>query len=107
MAKVMNAAEAVSTYLHDGATVAFGGFVGTAHPEEITLTIEKEFLETGHPKDLSIIYAAGMGDSNDRGLNHLGVEGIVAKVIGGHWGLVPKLQKLALENKIAAYNLPQ
>jgi len=107
MVKVMTASEAVKEYIKDGATITFGGFIGSAHPEEISLTIEQEFLETGKPNNLTLLYCAGMGDGKEKGLNHLGHEGLVSKVIGGHWGLVPKLQKLALENKAAAYNLPQ
>ena len=107
MAKVMAVSDAVREYIKDGATITFGGFIGSAHPEEVSLTIEQEFLTTGKPNNLTLLYCAGMGDGKEKGLNHLGHEGLVSKVIGGHWGLVPKLQKLALENKIAAYNLPQ
>ena len=107
MSKVMSVSEAVKTYIKDGSTITFGGFIGSAHPEEVSLTIEQEFLNTGSPNNLKLLYCAGMGDGKEKGLNHLGHEGLVSTVIGGHWGLVPKLQKLALENKIAAYNLPQ
>ena len=107
MAKIMRAEEAISTFVKDGDTVAFGGFVGSAHAEELSATIQQMYLEKGFPSNLTLIYAAGQGDGKERGLNHLGEEGLVRKVIGGHWNLSPKLQKLALENKMAAYNLPQ
>lgn len=107
MPQVMSAKQAVQTMIKPGDTVAFGGFLGAAHPEEITKTIKEEFLETGRPGDLTVIFAAAQGDSGERGLNHLGEEGIIKKIIGGHFGLVPRIQKLITENKICAYNLPQ
>jgi len=104
--KIVSITQAVDL-IGDGNVVAVGGFLGIGHPEEITSEIEKRYLEKQQPKNLTLVYAAGQGDGKDRGLNHFGHEGLVTKVIGGHWGLSPKLVKLAMDNKIEAYNLPQ
>ena len=104
--KIVPASEAVSA-VKNGDMIATGGFVGIGFAEHLAIALEKRFLESGEPRDLGLIYAAGQGDGKTRGLNHFGHEGMISRVIGGHWGLVPNLQKQAVDNKIIAYNLPQ
>lgn len=100
-------AEYAASIIQDGARIATGGFVGIGVPESILKAVEKRFLTEGSPKMLKLIYAAGQGDGKEKGLNRFGYEGMVDTVIGGHWGLAPKLGKLAFENKVKGYNLPQ
>jgi len=104
--KVVTAKEAVQL-IKSGDVVATGGFVGAGFAEEIAIAVEEYFMMMDHPRDLTLMYAAGQGDGKERGLNHFAHEGLVKRVIGGHWGLAPKLQKLAIENKVLAYNFPQ
>ncbi len=104
--KLVSAADAVAI-VRDGDTLANAGFVGNGTPDELLAALARRFVETGSPKGLALVFAAGQGDGKERGLNRLAHEGLIKRAIGGHWGLVPKLGRLALEDKIEAYNLPQ
>ena len=106
--KIVTAAQAVRL-IRTGDTVATGGFVGIGFAEAIAIALEELHCsdDPHKPSDLTLLFAAGQGDGKKRGLNHLAHEGLVRRAIGGHWGLVPGLQKLAMDNRIEAYNLPQ
>ncbi len=104
--KIVTAAEAAAL-VSDGDTVTTSGFVGIGVPDQLLAALETRFLDTGGPRDLTLFFAAGQGDGADRGLNRLGHEGLLARVIGGHWGLIPKVGQLATNGLIEAYNLPQ
>lgn len=104
--KIVSAAEAAAL-VRDGDVVATSGFVGIGTPEELLLALEQRFTASQAPRDLTLVFAAGQGDGGERGLNHLGHPGLVRRAIGGHWGLIPKVGKMALADQIEAYNLPQ
>ncbi|WP_136441313.1 acyl CoA:acetate/3-ketoacid CoA transferase [Pacificoceanicola onchidii] len=104
--KIVTAADAAAL-IKDGDTVTTSGFVGIGVPDQLLMAIEARFVETGAPRDLTLFFAAGQGDGKERGLNRLGHDGLLKRVIGGHWGLIPKVAALAVAGKIEGWNLPQ
>jgi propionate CoA-transferase len=103
--KVMSVDEAIGI-IPDGATVGCAGFGGAGHPEALTAGIEARFLADNRPRDLTLVFAAGQGDGEGRGLDHLAHGGLIRRVIGGHFGLTPRLGKLIVEGDVEAYSFP-
>lgn len=99
-------AQEAAEMIRDEAVIATIGMTLVSASESILKAIETRFLETGHPNRLTLVHSCGQSD-RDRGIQHFAHEGMLAKIIGGHWGLQPKIMKLIAENKILAYNLPQ
>jgi propionate CoA-transferase len=104
--KVIPVEDAVSV-VHDGDVIATSGYGGHGMPEGLIVALEKRFLETGSPKGLTLVHATGQGDGAEKGLNHLAHEGLIARVIGGYFGLTPRMVRLIQEERIEAYNLPE
>ena len=99
--------EEATALVPDGATVGLvGGGGGLMEPTLLHEHVEKRFLSTGKPNGLTCVHALGIGDRESRGMNRFAHEGMVRRVIGGHWVWSPRMQQLADENKIEAYALP-
>jgi propionate CoA-transferase len=100
-------ADAAAGLLRDGMTVCASGLGGCCHPEAVTSAIERRFVETAAPRNLTIVFAASIGDRKTRGMGHFGIEGLVGRVIAGGWRGAPRLGELALAEKIEAHCWPQ
>lgn len=104
--KIITAAEA-AMMVKDSDTVATSGFVGSGCPESLTRALEKRFLETGSPRDLTYFYAAAQGNRDGRGADHFAHKDMTRRVIAGHYNTAPALGKCILNNEMEGYNLPQ
>ncbi|MEG2189338.1 MAG: CoA-transferase, partial [Christensenella sp.] len=90
----------------DGSTLCTIGMTLVSASETILKEIENRFTEDGHPRNLTYLHTCGQADRSC-GMQHLAHEGLVSRVIGGHWGLSPKWMELISGNKVEAFNLPQ
>ncbi len=98
--------EEAAAMIKDDSTIATIGMTLVSASETILKAIEKRFLETGSPNHLTLVHSCGQSD-RDRGIQHFAHEGMLHRIIGGHWGLQPRMMKLIAENKILAYCIPQ
>ncbi len=104
--KFMSAQDAVAM-IRDGDTVCvIGGGGGLVEASCLFSAVEKRFLDSQHPRDLTVIHSLGVGDRKTRGMNCFAHEGMVKRVIGGHWVWSPRMQEMARDEKIEAYVLP-
>jgi propionate CoA-transferase len=90
----------------DGATVANDGFTLLGVAEEVFEAIERRFLATGSPRGLTVVAASGQS-GNAFGFEHFAHEGLVARVVGSHWGLQPAMSRFLGQDKAQAICLPQ
>ncbi|MBP1920837.1 acyl CoA:acetate/3-ketoacid CoA transferase [Youngiibacter multivorans] len=106
MTKIIDA-DSAALLIHDGATIGAAclGLIGW--PEEVSMAIEKRFLNTGSPRNLTIVHSSASGNWKDKGTHHLGYEGLVKKLVCAHTGAAPRMAKLVEEQKIECYLFPQ
>ncbi|HIY04839.1 MAG TPA: malonate decarboxylase subunit alpha [Candidatus Anaerotignum merdipullorum] len=104
--KIITADEAAKL-VKNGDTITTSGFVASAIPEALNKAVEKRFLETGEPNNLTLVYCGSQGNKDGRGAEHYAHDGMLKRYIAGHWATVPALVKMALENKMEAYNVSQ
>ena len=70
--------------IQDGDSILIGGSGGGhAVAESLIVALERRYLDTGVPKDISILHPVGIGDGIDQGVNHLAHRGLLKRIVAG------------------------
>ena len=104
--KIISASDAVAL-IGDNNVIATTGFVQSCIPEALHAALEKRYVSSGQPRDLTLIMCAGAGDSKGLGTGRFHHPGLLKRVIAGNLGRMPKVAEAARNNLIQGYNLPQ
>jgi propionate CoA-transferase len=101
-------ADDAARLIEDGDAILISGSGGGhAVPEALLAAVERRFLAEGAPRGLTSVSIVGVGDRAALGASHLAHEGLLARAITSALVDSPGLVRLAAEDKIEAYTLPQ
>src|SRR5438445_12480233 len=103
--RLASVAQAIAA-IPDDATVAVDRFTLMGVAEALYEGIEESFRKTGHPRDLVIVHAAGRSNRKI-GFEHFAVEGLAKRIVGSHWGLMPRMSAFLGQGGAQAVCLPQ
>lgn len=105
--KVITADEA-GALIPDDATIFLGGLAVTSLPEEVLQGVERTFLSSGHPRNVTTWACGAVGNSGEAGMKHFAHKGMIKRVIAGHFGQTGKeMMKMVFDGEVEAYNFPQ
>jgi propionate CoA-transferase len=101
-------ADEAARLVQDGDAILISGS-GGGHsvPEALLAAVERRFLVEGKPQGITSVSIVGVGDRATLGASHLAHESLLRRAITSALVDSPGLDRLAAEDKIAAYTLPQ
>ncbi|WP_209810691.1 acyl CoA:acetate/3-ketoacid CoA transferase [Ammoniphilus resinae] len=95
--------------IKSGQTITVSGNGEFLNPDGVLAALEKRFLETGEPKDLTLIYNVIPGSPRrGTGVDRLAHPGMLKRIYAGSYYTleVEKLNDLIRENQVEAYLVP-
>jgi len=105
--KVVTFEEAVAL-VQDGDTLLIGGSGGGhAVPEKLIVSLKERYLNSGAPRNLTLVHPVGIGDMDTQGVGHLAYPDLLKRIVTGALVNTPAIQRMAQEDTIEAYTLPQ
>ena len=101
-------ADEAARLVQDGDAILISGS-GGGHsvPEALLAAVERRFLAERKPEGITSVSVVGVGDRAALGATHLAHEGLLRRAITSALVDSPGLVRLAAEDKIEAYTLPQ
>src|SRR5690606_35399187 len=101
--KVVSARDAASLIQSGDSVFVSGSGGGHCVPQAILDAIEARFLETGEPRDLTLIHTVGIGDRKLKGAACFRHPGMLRRSVTSALIDSPPLMELARENRIESY----
>lgn len=106
--KIINIDE-IGSLIKDKDTVCISGSGGSGSPEALIRGIKKSFIESGHPKNITVSCGISPGNltlDENVGMNMLAIPGLVGKAICAHLGMGKVFGNAIGNNQFPAFAVP-